>query len=188
MAGPVVVAAVLVPRSFYPRPSSLPRLRDSKKLNPGQREAWFKYIKGHPAISYTTARIYPRRIEKFNIARCANLAAARAFQRLNLTPKNISIFLDGSLYLGSRPNQPSFARTITKGDEKFVVIKLASIIAKVTRDRYMIKLHQKEPLYRFNLHKGYGTRLHRSLIRRHGPAEVHRLTYLKKYRRLALIQ
>ena len=155
------------------------------------------YIKNHPRISFTTARIYPRKIEEINIANCANLAALRCYNKIagfiNETSakeadySDSAVFLDGSLYLGGKKSQPSFAKTVIRGDEKFVVIKLASIIAKVTRDRYMTRLHEKQPLYRFNLHKGYGTALHRALIRKHGPAETHRLTYLKNYRKLAAV-
>jgi len=192
LAGPVVVAAVLTPKNFYPKSTTLPKLRDSKKLSPTQRQVWFEYLKSHPKISYTTARIYPRKIEKLNIASCANIAAAKAFWALvsRFEVRNLEsplVILDGSLYLGSKRSQPSFARTIIRGDEKFVSIKLASIIAKVTRDSYMTKLHRKQPLYQFNLHKGYGTALHRALIHKHGPAEVHRLTYIKKYHKLAAV-
>lgn len=190
LAGPVVVAAVLIPQKVYLKRSALPKLKDSKKLSPGQRQIWFEYLKSHPKISYATARIYPRKIERLNIAHCANLAALKVFDNLIARyeirdTRHISILLDGSLYLGDRKEQPNFARTITRGDEKFISIKLASIVAKVTRDKYMIRLHRKQPLYRFHLHKGYGTSLHRALIRKHGPAEAHRLTYLKNYRRLA---
>jgi ribonuclease HII len=195
LAGPIVVAAVSVPKGFYPRATALPKLRDSKKLNPNQRLLWFRYIRDHPHIIYTTARIYPRRIEKLNIANCANLAALRTLYKLipglnhskfirnsKLLP---AVFLDGSLYLGSKGKQPNFATTIIRGDEKFISIKLASIVAKVTRDNYMIRLHRKYPLYQFDRHKGYGTALHRNRINRFGPAQTHRLTYLKNYRKLA---
>ncbi len=190
LAGPVVVAAVLIPRSFYPRRSSLPKLRDSKKLSAAQRSIWFQYIKNHPQITYSTARIYPRKIERLNIANCANLAAHRCYNKIagfinetggkKIDYSDFTVLLDGSLYLGGKISQPPFAKTITRGDEKFVVIKLASIIAKVTRDRYMISLSQKYPQYQFHLHKGYGTLTHRKMLRRFGPAETHRLTYLKK--------
>lgn len=185
LAGPIVVAAVSLSKGFYPRGATLPKLKDSKKLSPAQRILWFQYIKNHPKITYSTARIYPRKIEKINIANCANLAAYRTFHKLSLPTKRISIFLDGSLYLGSRSSQPTFAKTITRGDEKFISIKLASIVAKVIRDRYMTRLHRKQPLYQFNLHKGYGTALHQKLIRQYGPAIPHRLTYLRNYRKLA---
>ncbi|MDP2650921.1 MAG: hypothetical protein Q8P04_02400, partial [bacterium] len=134
LAGPVVVAAVLIPKNFYPKSTTLPKLRDSKKLSSTQRQVWFEYLKSHPKISYATARIYQRKIEKLNIANCANLAALKVFNGL-ITKYQIrdtrypSVFLDGSLYLGSKRSQPSFARTIIRGDEKFISIKLASIVA-----------------------------------------------------------
>lgn len=185
LAGPIVVAAVSIPRGFYPRRSSLPKLRDSKKLSPTQREVWFSYIKNHPDIVYTTARTYPRRIEKRNIANCANSAAFRCYNKIiGFINETEAVLLDGSLYLGGKTSQPSFAKTVTRGDEKLVVIKLASIVAKVTRDRYMIKLNKRYPEYQLHSHKGYGTLAHRRMIRRFGPAEIHRLTYLKNYRKL----
>src|SRR3989344_6437359 len=82
LAGPVVVAAVLTPRNFYPKRTALPKLRDSKKLSPIQRQVWFKYLKSHPKVFYATARVYPRQIEKLNIASCANLAALKVFNNL----------------------------------------------------------------------------------------------------------
>ena len=186
LAGPIVVAAVSIPKGLYPRGASLPKLKDSKKLNPSQRLLWYEYIKGHPEITYSTARIYPRKIERINIANCANLAALRCYKRIaGLINETNAVLLDGSLYLGGKDFQPSFARTVTRGDEKFVVIKLASIVAKVTRDRYMVSQNQRYPRYQFHLHKGYGTLTHRKMLRRFGPAQVHRLTYLKKYRTIA---
>ena len=193
LAGPIVVAAVSVPKSFYPRRTTLPKLRDSKKLSAAHRLLWYEYIKAHPQITYSTARIYPRKIEKLNIANCANLAAEKVFENLTtkykitVSARNASVFLDGSLYLGKRTAQPRFAKTVTRGDEKFVVIKLASIVAKVTRDRYMVSLNRKYPQYQFHLHKGYGTLAHRKMLRRFGPAESHRLTYLKNYRRVSIV-
>lgn len=185
LAGPVVVAAVSIPRGFYPRSTALPRLRDSKKLSPAQRAVWFQYIKSHPRIIYSSARIYPKKIEKLNISNCANLAAHRCYNKIigfinetgvrEVDHSSFAVLLDGSLYLGSRASQPSFAKTVTRGDEKFVSIKLASIVAKVTRDRYMVSLNQKHPQYQFHLHKGYGTLAHRKMLRRFGPAIPHRL-------------
>ena len=204
LAGPIVVAAVLVPKKIYLKSVKLPKLKDSKKLSPIQRQAWFSYLRNHPRIIYTTARVYPRRIENINIAKAANIASSRALIRLLKffePPSNCRVFLDGSLYIENKnfpPKAPAYRtgrdsppakklkiRTVIRGDEKFVSIKLASIIAKVTRDNYMIGLHRKYPRYQFHLHKGYGTLLHRNRINRFGPAEVHRLTYLKKYRKLA---
>ena len=198
LAGPVVVAAIALPRSrikhklysriFANRNSRKIReipLRDSKKLSAKQREAWFEYFKAHPKVNYAIARVYPRQIEKRNISRAANLAAERAFLRLTKTYNlklNTSVFLDGGLYLGSRKGQMANGKlnvkTIVRGDEKIKVIAAASIVAKVSRDSGMVRLAKEYPQYGFEEPKGYGTRAHMRAIRRHGPSKAHRLTFL----------
>ncbi len=182
LAGPVIVAVVLTPKEFYPKPASLPKLRDSKMLTPDIRAAWFAYIKTHPDIFYTTSGVYPRGIEKHNISGAANLAALRAFSRLtrNINSINYSVFLDGGLYIGNKNNLGVPAKTIIRGDQKIVTIKLASIVAKVTRDRYMVRLHSKHPEYHFCSHMGYGTSLHRRMIKKHGASNAHRKAFLQK--------
>ncbi len=185
LAGPVVTAAVMIPKGFYPRSARLPRLRDSKRLSASQRALWFEYIKENPNIFHTSARVYPRGIERRNISKSANLAASRSLEMLyrdtNARPNRDAILIDGSLYLGMARHKNLNAKTIIRGDEKMVAIKLASIVAKVTRDAYMVRLHKRYPLYNFDLHKGYGTALHRERIEKFGPVEVHRLTYIKKW-------
>lgn len=184
LAGPVVVAAVIVPTGFYPRSASLTKLKDSKRLSPTARAAWLAYIKEHPEVSFTTARVYPRGIENKNIANAANLAAKRAFLRLlrdtGIERAVCRVLLDGSLYLGDPRESSTIAKTIVRGDQRFVAIKLASIVAKVTRDAYMTRLDERLPDYAFRVHKGYGTALHRELIGAYGAAEVHRKTFLEK--------
>ena len=188
LAGPVVVAAVaatLVAGSWY-LVAGKPRgkLRDSKKLAPKRREEWFAYIKIHPQVSYAVARVYPRTIERINISRAANLAAARAYRRLMVKRgghiASRRIYLDGGLYIGKNKHFPN-ARTIVRGDEKFTAIKLASIVAKVSRDRLMTRLAKKHPQYGFEMHKGYGTEAHFAALRKHGPSEAHRLTFISEY-------
>ncbi len=181
LAGPVVVAAVALPAGARFR-----NLKDSKKLSADKREEWFAYVKKE-SIAYTVARVYPKGIDIINISGAANLAAVKSFSRLlgNLgikRQKNLKIFLDGGLYLTkSRPHSIKFVnwqtKTIIKGDEKINAIKLASIVAKVTRDRYMIKLHELYPKYGFDAHKGYGTKTHIKAIRRHGYSDVHRRSF-----------
>jgi ribonuclease HII len=184
LAGPVVVAAVRIPKGFYPRLRNLPKLKDSKGLSPIQRNVWFEYIRQHPDIFYTTARVYQRCIEQNNVAKSANLAASRTLENfkrdLGKATKNSSILLDGSLYLGLQKHKELPAKTIIRGDQRIVAIKLASIVAKVTRDNYMIRLHKKYPSYNFHLHKGYGTAMHASMIKKHGLSKVHRLTFVQK--------
>jgi len=170
LAGPVVVAAVALPKGFYPRQVGLPPLRDSKRLSHRQRVIWFDYLKAQPEVFYASARVYQSQIDRKNIARAANIAASRALDRmLEYFPiDEFSIFLDGSLYLGSTRHKDLRARTVIRGDEKFISIRLASIVAKVTRDAYMTRLNERYPAYEFPQHKGYGTELHRAMIRKHG--------------------
>ncbi len=187
LAGPVVVAAVALPSQY--RVSSLRfknmiiPLRDSKQLTAPQREEWVAWIKRNSAIQYAIARCTPKTIDAINITRAANRAAYAAYKKLNnkLITKNHAlktrILLDGGLHLPKRIPHTA----IVKGDEKIPAIALASIIAKVTRDRYMEKKHDAWPRYHFNAHKGYGTAAHLSAIKRHGPCPLHRLTFITKF-------
>jgi ribonuclease HII len=90
------------------------------------------------------------------------------------------VFLDGGLFLGSRDAQPAHAKTIVKGDEKVPAVAIASIIAKITRDRAMVRLAKRHPQYGFEIHKGYGTPMHRRAIKKHGPSAAHRKTFLRE--------
>ncbi len=205
LAGPVAVAAVAIPKNFRYSKKLVPcELRDSKRLTQKQREAWYRYLTQHPSLCYSKARVYPRRIEKLNIAKAANIAALRALERLsktqNLTPKTCRILLDGGLYLGNTSRRvqttgqgsakkvrvhprdvPRYsASTLVRGDERIPAIQMASIIAKVSRDRFMVKLAKQYPVYGFDIHKGYGTKAHFAAIRKHGPSEAHRLTFLSR--------
>lgn len=199
LAGPVVVAVVALPTGFRAKNANLGILKDSKKLSAKKREAWCEYFKSQPGLRYALARVYPRQIERRNVSRAANIAAGRAFLRLRkdvrgtgvITHKT-TVFLDGGLFLGSgghgyrhggnQRQQPAgiTTKTIIKGDEKIPAIAAASIVAKVYRDRLMVRLGKKYPAYGFAVHKGYGTAAHRAAIRKHGPIAAHRLTFLKK--------
>ncbi|MEK7149915.1 MAG: ribonuclease HII [Patescibacteria group bacterium] len=195
LAGPVTVAAIAATANFKFLISNFQKkfkvkLRDSKKLSPKQREIWFKWIKKQK-IPLAIADISPKIIDKINISKAANLAATRCIIKLTtnnqrLTIKNCKIFLDGGLYLNLQPttnNQRQNkikAKTIIRGDEKIPVISLASIVAKVHRDKLMEKLSKKYPLYGFEKHKGYGTKLHYKNIKKHGISEIHRKSFLKK--------
>lgn len=185
LAGPVVVAAAMVPVGRFRS------LKDSKQLKPWQREAWCAYFKNSNEVLSVAARVYPRGIERLNISGAANRAAARAFDGLIkkagaegiiLDPRTVGVFLDGGLFLESRSAQKSHAfraLTIIKGDEKIPAIAAASIVAKVTRDRFMAKLAKYYPAYSFEVHKGYGTKLHMKALAKAGPCAAHRLTFLK---------
>ncbi len=185
LAGPVVVCAVAIHKGLKIQNKKLGELKDSKKLSSSQREKWVEYFKNHPEIIFTVARVYERKIEKINISCAANLAALRAYRLLVSRFKIHAsrVVLDGGLYLGSRKLQMAnkFASTIIKGDEKIPVIAIASILAKVYRDKFMVRLAKKYPEYGLDLHKGYGTKIHLAAIKNFGPAKIHRLTFISRY-------
>jgi ribonuclease HII len=185
LAGPVVVAALAMPVKFRPRMNGY-ELRDSKRLTKIQRNDWNAYIKKQPKIFYAISRCSPKTIDKINIAQAANRAATRAISKLitsHLQPAvgEVKVFLDGGLYLLKTNNYKLKAQTFIKGDETFSCIKLASILAKVSRDKMMIRLHKKFPQYRLDKHKGYGTEVHIKALKKYGPSELHRLTFLKNF-------
>ncbi|HVM76618.1 MAG TPA: ribonuclease HII [Candidatus Paceibacterota bacterium] len=193
LAGPVVVAAALVKKPIRNR--ALGTLKDSKKLTKAQREAWFDFFINNNDIEFALAWVYPRQIEKRNISRAANLAAQRAYERLAMAigeadraapgtkartkaKTKTKVYLDGGLYLGRKEIQPPHAKTVIKGDEKIRAVAIASIIAKVSRDRSMVRLARKYPGYGFEAHKGYATKLHRNAIAVMGISPIHRLTFV----------
>ncbi|MBI5079328.1 ribonuclease HII [Candidatus Wolfebacteria bacterium] len=166
--------------------SKLAKLRDSKKLSPRQREIWFRFIKKHPKIFYAVASIPPSVIDKINISRAANLAATRALNKLLATSHLVlatreNIFLDGGLYLDKKTLLANGywlkPKTIIRGDEKIPAISLASIVAKVIRDRYMKKLHKKYPRYDFIHNVGYGVKKHITAVKKFGRSPVHRKSF-----------
>lgn len=195
LAGPVVVCAALTMCQvsgirYHEGKKKIP-LRDSKKLTALQREKWFPYLTAHPKIRFAIARVSPRVIDRINISRAANLAALRAYARLcaqyKVECRKRKVYLDGGLYLkhsGWQKTHSPNARTVIRGDEKITAIKIASIIAKVTRDRLMARLSEKYPRYGLEQHKGYGTRRHREAIKKYGASELHRLTFLSKYAKM----
>lgn len=182
LAGPVVVAAVALPRNFK---FSRLKLRDSKKLSPKQREEWFNLIK-RQKIPFATASVFPKIIDKINISQAANLAASRAFKKLLATSHlglaiRAKIYLDGGLFLNKKTLVVSGhtlnPKTIVKGDEKIPAISLASIVAKVYRDKMMRRIHKKYPRYDFIHNVGYGTKKHIKAIRKFGHSAVHRKSF-----------
>ncbi len=185
LAGPVVVAGVMMESKMKNEKWKkefpiLDGIRDSKKLSPKKREQWFRILTRRPEIRWAVARVWPRTIDRINIARAADLGARRVFSSLSTSPFGgvtsewgFRVLLDGGLRLPARiPHE-----VIIKGDEKEPVIAAASIIAKVTRDRIMLGLHKKYPQYGFDRHKGYGTRAHREVIGQIGVSEIHRRSF-----------
>ncbi|MDD4761816.1 MAG: ribonuclease HII [Candidatus Pacebacteria bacterium] len=185
LAGPVVVGAVAILDSN--KKECFRILKDSKKLSEKQREKWFDFIKREPKIFFKTARVNPKGVDRINVTQAANLAAWRSVFELvrRIGEKNVkSIILDGGLFIKNKEFQAKTfkkidKKTLIKADEKFKEVMLASIAAKVVRDRYMQKIHKKFPEYGFNRHVGYGTKLHKEKIKLCGLSLAHRRSFCK---------
>jgi ribonuclease HII len=168
LAGPVCAAACILPRGL-----ELPGLNDSKKLTEKRREALFEPIKAQ-AVSYGIAFATVEEIEELNILGATMLAMNRAIAQLSVRPD--LALIDGNRTKGIEVP----ARAVIHGDAVCADIAAASILAKVTRDRYMLELAEQYPEYGFEQHKGYGTKAHYAAIREYGPSPVHRPSFLKK--------
>lgn len=177
LAGPVVVAGVLVRKNIASRLKILKEVKDSKKLSSKKRDELFFCLANHSKIRWSFCAVWPKVIDRINIARATNLGVLRLYKKLISTEldsiHSCFVMLDGSISLPSHISH----ETIIKGDEKIPVISAASIIAKVIRDRIMLRLHKKFPQYRFDLHKGYGTRTHKDCIKKYGLSLIHRKSF-----------
>lgn len=184
LAGPVAVGAVLLPEDFDWREAFAlvtrrgdPRLRDSKKLSAQQREILFDYIEAHGQLRHVAAFVDAPTIDDIGIANAARQAAAVALAELQISPPRVRVLLDAGLSVSGQWEQESFV----KGDERIPAIALASIVAKVMRDRLMQDYADAYEPYGFDIHKGYGTLRHRKAIRAHGLSELHRATFCRGF-------
>ena len=168
LAGPVCAAAVILPHGL-----EIDGLDDSKKLSEKKREKLFDDIV-NAAVSYGIAFAGVEEIEKYNILGATFMAMNRAIEQLS--PKPELALIDGNRNKGICIE----SRCVVKGDSKCADIAAASILAKVTRDRYMLEMAEKYPQYRFEQHKGYGTKLHYEMLREYGPSPIHRRDFLRK--------
>ena len=167
LAGPVYAAAVVLPFGI-----EIPGLNDSKKLSETARERIFGMILD-AAQSYGIGSADNTEIDNLNILNATYLAMNRAIEKLRQKP-------DLALIDGNRANGVSCnCKCIVGGDGKSASIAAASILAKVSRDRLMIEIGKKYPQYGFERHKGYGTKMHYEMLRKYGPSDVHRSTFLK---------
>lgn len=165
LAGPVMAAAVILDPA-----NPLVGLRDSKQLSPRRREALADAIRAK-ALDWAIGRAEVAEIDAINILQASLLAMRRAVAGLRLTPDKIQV--DGNIC-------PSFhypAEAIVRGDTKIAAISAASILAKVTRDSELTRLHIRYPEYGFDRHKGYPTRLHLAALMAHGACPEHRLSF-----------
>jgi len=178
LAGPVSVGAVIVPADFDW--NLLQGVRDSKKLSEKKREEIFERTRElektsllHFSVSTSSAAY----IDTYGIVPAIKRALSEALSRFEIAPVDCRVLLDGSL---SAPAEYIHQETIIGGDDTEPVISLASIMAKVTRDRLMQRLSPKYPAYDFHVHKGYGTASHRLAIAQWGLSPVHRATFCSR--------
>ena len=169
LAGDVYAAAVVFPDGVV-----IDGINDSKKLSERKREKLFSKIISK-ALAYSIATASVSEIEEINILNAAMLAMKRAVESLSVTPE--LVLVDGN----KTPDITPKALAVVKGDAKSQSIAASSILAKVARDRYMREIDKKYPQYQFSKHKGYGTKLHYEMIDKYGVADIHRMSFLKKY-------
>ncbi len=167
LSGPVVAGACILPLGLH-----LDGLNDSKKLSAKKRDALFDMIKEN-AIAYGIGMASPKEIDELNILNATMLAMHRAIDAMNI--KADFALVDGNIVRGF--DIPAIS--IIKGDAISASIAAASILAKVTRDRICEEDAIKYPQYNFSKHKGYSTKEHMDLVRKLGPCEIHRMSFLK---------
>lgn len=169
LAGPVFAAAVILPDNC-----EIEGLNDSKKLSEKKREALFDVIK-EKALSWCVASVDEKTIDEINILQATFLAMKNAVEGLDIPA-------DYALIDGNRmPPIAIDGETVIKGDALSPSIAAASILAKVSRDRFMLELDEKYPQYQFSKHKGYGTKLHYEMLTEHGISDCHRMSFLKSF-------
>ena len=169
LAGPVYAAAVILPKHLQ-----IPGLNDSKKLSAKRRRELYPVICDQ-ALAYGIGFATEQEIDEINILQATFLAMERAMAQLKIRP-------DLALIDGNR--QKDFGlpvKTIVKGDSRSANIASASVLAKVSRDDWMIAMAEKYPEYGFEIHKGYGTRAHYQALEAYGPSPIHRMSFLKKF-------
>lgn len=169
LAGPVYAAAVILPKGHI-----IEGVNDSKKLSEKKREQLFDKILDE-CVSFGIGIADEKEIDEINILQATFLAMRRAVDNLNVKP-DIAL-IDGN----KKPGLDIEQWDIVKGDSKSASISAASILAKVSRDRYMLEMAEKYPEYQFEKHKGYGTKLHYEMIEKYGVSPIHRKTFLKKF-------
>jgi len=174
LAGPVTVGLVKIPADFDWE--LVPGVRDSKKISEKKREVIYKRVLElhiQKKLSYVVKSVSAKSIDSKGISPAIRRSIAAGIDDLECNPADTFIKLDGSLHAPAHYAQ----ETIIKGDDKEMVIGLASIMAKVTRDRYMIEQDAIYPQYGLAQHKGYGTKAHREAIAQHGFSPIHRQSY-----------
>ena len=170
LAGPVCAAAVILPPDL-----EIEGLNDSKKLTEKKRDALYDIIT-EKALAYGIAMATEQEIDEINILQATFLAMRRAVERLSVRPSFVLVDGNREPDLGDLP-----LKTVVKGDSLSANIAAASILAKVTRDRYMVEMDARYPEYGFAVHKGYGTQKHYEALRQYDACPIHRRSFLKKF-------
>ncbi|PCI39650.1 MAG: ribonuclease HII [Thiotrichales bacterium] len=165
LAGPVVAACVILDAKYH-----IDGLKDSKKLSEKKRNELFALIKQH-SIAWSVGSCDVTEIDEINILQASLVAMQRAVANLKVSPNEV--WIDGNVC----PKLPFLAKSFIGGDNSIEVISAASIVAKVTRDKQMYELHDKYPEYRFDKHKGYGTRVHMEAMAKFGITSEHRRSF-----------
>ncbi len=175
LAGPVVAAVVMVKdfkiADLLEKEFKLDKIRDSKKILPKKRKKIFEYLKGNSMIEWGIGSASVQEIDQLNILQASFLAWGRAIKKISRAD---FLFIDGPYGL---PKLNISQQAIINGDEKILVVAMASIMAKVWRDELMVKMEEKYPNFSFAQHKGYGTRKHFAELAKFGPTEIHRLSF-----------
>lgn len=178
LAGPVAVGVVCVPVGFSMK--FFRGIKDSKQLSEKAREEWFAKIRAESKkrkLKYKVSFASPQTIDKRGIVKAISQCIESCLRRLEVLPQRTLVLLDGSL---KAPKEFKNQKTIIGGDESEPVISAGAIMAKVSRDRRMIRLAKKYPRYSFHIHKGYGTALHYKKIKKHGLSKIHRRSFINK--------
>jgi ribonuclease HII len=195
LAGPVAVGAVIMTSDYYSQYCSRPEAgsrikkvggseriatgKDSKKLSPRLRDIWHDWLSAEKRsgnLNYLVGLSSAGNIDRFGIVAAISLALIGCLQKLDVSPDETLILLDGGLRV---PKDFPHQETIIRGDESEPIIALASIAAKVARDAEMIRLAELHPGYGFERHKGYGTADHYVSLKNLGPSPIHRKTFIR---------
>ena len=166
LSGPVVAAAVILPKDF-----THPFLNDSKQLSEKKRDELRPFIEEN-ALAFGVSFIWQEEVDQINVLQASITGMHRAIDQLKITPE--FIIIDGNKF---RDYKEIPHKTIVKGDAKYLSIAAASVLAKTYRDEYMAKIHQELPMYNWQKNKGYPTKEHRNAILKFGPTKYHRKTF-----------
>ena len=178
LAGPLVGAIVVMKVSFLKKSNF--NFKDSKSLTSKEREKIFDWLKNQKEIEFAFSFVSPKTIDKLNVLKATFLAWRRSLKKLKRKPE--ILFVDGNQKI---PNLKIKQIPIPQADKKIFPVSLASVVAKVLRDRFMERLAKKYPFFQFELHKGYPTKRHLTLLEKFGVLPVHRKSFRPVFERLS---